>query len=176
LSTLEETARLLAEGPKVEVHALSVTEETEVKKAAESVAEWDVLILGAAHTIAVSSIADAELEEWWKQYEVSVKSVVVTVKAFMPKARSGAHVFGLSSSALVMSPSFTPGYSAYNTAKMAQVKVLEFLATELKDVNVVSVHPGTIDTNMFRSSGADPTTLPMDTGRLLGNLQLLRTG
>ncbi|KAJ4986954.1 short chain dehydrogenase [Stagonosporopsis vannaccii] len=166
LSTLEKRVTLLPTGPRVEVYALVVTDETKAREAAERVGKWDALILGEARTISFSSSADAEMEEWWKQYEVSVKSVVVTVKAFVPLANSGAHVLGTSSSTLLMGPSFTPGLSAYNTAKIAQVKVLDFLATEMKAANVISVYPGTIDTNTFKSSGADAKELPMDTVEL----------
>lgn len=64
-----------------------------------------------------------------------------------------------------MSPLLTPDYSAYQSAKLAQVKILEFLSAEEKGVNVLSVHPGTIDTGTFKSTGIDHKTLPMNTGK-----------
>ena len=44
------------------------------------------------------------------------------------------------------------------------VKTLEFLAAENPSVFVASVHPGMIDTEIFRKSGAKAETLPMDSG------------
>lgn len=97
-----------------------------------------MLILNAAHPLTPSAIVGAELGDWWARYEVSVKSVVVAAQAFVPSAKPGAAVFGITAGALVMPPSFTPGYSAYLTAKAAQVKVLEFLRSEHPNLFVVS--------------------------------------
>ncbi|KAF3031502.1 hypothetical protein E8E12_000854 [Didymella heteroderae] len=62
-----------------------------------------------------------------------------------------------------MPASSVPTLSAYQSAKLAQVKILEFLTAEEKRLDVVSVHPGTIDAGMFRSAGIDSSTMPMDT-------------
>lgn len=136
-----------------------------MREIASKVGAWDVLVLNAAHPLTPSAIVGAELGDWWTQYEVSVKAVVVAAQAFVPSAKPGAAVYGITAGALVMSPNFTPGYSAYLSAKAAQVKVLEFLGSEHPELFVVSVHPGMIDTGIFRSSGANPEALPMDTGR-----------
>lgn len=64
-----------------------------------------------------------------------------------------------------MSPLLMPDYSVYQSAKLAQVKSLEFLAAEEKGLNVLSVHPSTIDTGTFRNTGIDHKTLPMNTGK-----------
>ena len=98
-----------------------MTDEVKMKEAAERVGTWDILILGAANTIPLLPVADVDLGEWWTQYEVSVKSIVVVIQAFMPRAERGASFYGITSIALVMSPALIPGYSAYSGAKMAQV-------------------------------------------------------
>ena len=46
------------------------------------------------------------------------------------------------------------------------MKVLEFLAAENPDILITAIHPGLVDTDTFRSSGADPKQLPMDSGML----------
>ena len=50
---------------------------------------------------------------------------------------------------------------------MAMVKTLEFLAVENPSVFVASVHPGIVETGMFRKSGAQPEMLPMDSGEFV---------
>lgn len=162
--TLRETASLLPSDFKADIYPASVTNETQVRDIASKVGPWDVLILNAAHPLTPTTIVGSEVNEWWTQYEVSVKSVVSTTQAFVPSAKPGAAVYGIAAGALVMPPNFTPGYSAYLTAKTAQIKVLEFLASENPELFVVSVHPGMIDTGIFKSSGASPESLPMDTG------------
>ena len=58
-----------------------------------------------------------------------------------------------------------PGLSAYISSKLAQVKMLEFLAAENPNVFVASVHPGMVETAIFRKSGAKAEQLPMDKGK-----------
>ena len=60
-----------------------------------------------------------------------------------------------------------PGLSAYISSKLAQVKMLEFLAAENPNVFVASVHPGMVETEIFRKSGAKAEQLPMDKGKSL---------
>ena len=164
-ASLQETASLVSSKSKVEVYPASVTNEIQVGDIASKVGAWDVLILNAAHLLTPSTIVGAKLNDWWTQYEVSVKAVVVVAQAFVPSAKPGAALYGITAGALVMPPSLAPGCSAYLTAKTAQIKVLEYLASEHPELFVVSVHPRMIETDVFRSSGADPQMLPMDTGR-----------
>ena len=56
------------------------------------------------------------------------------------------------------------GLSAYAGSKLAQAKVLEFLAAENPNIFVASVHPGMVDTDMFRKSGSRADAMPMDIG------------
>jgi NAD(P)-dependent dehydrogenase (short-subunit alcohol dehydrogenase family) len=147
------------------VYPASVTNEIQVREIASKVGAWDVLILNVAHLLTPSTIVGTKLIDWWTQYEVSVKGVIVVAQAFVPSAKPGAALYGITAGALVMPPSLAPGCSAYSTAKVAQVKVLEYLASERPELFVVSVHPGMIETDIFKSSGADLQILPMDTGR-----------
>ena len=73
-------------------------------------------------------------------------------------------MLGVTEGALVFPPAGTPGLSAYLTSKLAMVKTLEFLAAENPSIFVASVHPGMVDTGIFRKSGAKPEMLPMDSG------------
>lgn len=136
-----------------------------MRKIADKVAAWDVLILNAAHPLTPSTVLDAELNDWWTQYEVSVKSVIIAAQAFVPHAKPGAAIYGITSGALVLPPKFTPGLSAYLSAKTAQMNILGFLAYENPELFVVCVHPGIVEkTGVFISSGADAESLPIDKG------------
>ena len=55
----------------------SVVDETKVKEIATQVGAWDVLVLGAAHLSAPSTIVKAPLQDWWADYETNVKSVIL---------------------------------------------------------------------------------------------------
>ena len=94
-----------------------------------------------------------------------MKSVIIAAAAFLPSANKvHATILGVTTGALAFPPAGTPGLSAYLTSKIAAVKALEFLAAENPRVFVASVHPGLIDTAIFRKSGAMPETLPMNSG------------
>jgi NAD(P)-dependent dehydrogenase (short-subunit alcohol dehydrogenase family) len=54
--------------------------------------------------------------------------------------------------------------SAYVTSKLGMVRLLEFVADEYPDVQVLSIHPGVVDTAMNKKSQVNE--LPMDNGEL----------
>lgn len=43
------------------------------------------------------------------------------------------------------------GHSAYTSSKMAQLKVVEYLAAEVPDAFIASVHPGIVETDLMRA-------------------------
>lgn len=55
------------------------------------------------------------------------------------------------------------GNSAYLVSKLALSKTTEFLAAENTNIFFASVHPGMVDTKIFRASGATPEMVPIDT-------------
>jgi NADP-dependent 3-hydroxy acid dehydrogenase YdfG len=173
-STLQETAKLIKGATKVEVFLASVTDEVRMKQIASTVGSWDILVLNAAHVLTPGPIVDASLHYWWQQYETNVKSVVIASQSFIPTAEPGAALYAITAGAFVMPPAYTPGLSAYLTSKIAQSKVMEFVAAENPNLFVCTVHPGMIETDVFRSSGADPNQLPIDDGKLKYSLVTLR--
>lgn len=67
------------------------------------------------------------------------------------KAEKDAALINISSSAIQMG--YVPGFSAYASSKVAVGKAMEYLQNENSDVRIVSVHPGTIRSEM--SEGAE---------------------
>jgi len=55
------------------------------------------------------------------------------------------------------------GLSGYLVSKLALAKTIEFLAVENPHVSFMAYHPGIVDTDIFRASGATPDGMPMDT-------------
>ena len=167
-----------------------VADDKVMHEIATEVGTWDIFILNAGHIPDPTSIASANLADYWKSYEVctssppmlpmyprmsnrtiaqtNVKSVIIAATAFLPTAnKTHASLLGVAAGALNFPPAGTPGLSAYMTSKIAMVKTLEFLAAENPGLFVASVHPGMIDTGVFRKSGAKPEMLPMDSGELI---------
>jgi NADP-dependent 3-hydroxy acid dehydrogenase YdfG len=169
-STLRGTEELIpANSATASVFTSSVTDEASIKRIADTVGAWDVLVLNAGHIPSPASIVKAPLADYWNAYETNVKSIIIAAQTFFPQAKAGAAVYAISAGALVLPPTFTPYLSGYLTSKVAQGKVVEFLAAENPDLFVCSVHPGMVDTKIFRGSGASAEQLPMDTGTQFPN-------
>ena len=99
--------------------------------------------------------------------QTNVKSVIIAAIHFLPTANQAhATMLGVTAGAFFLPPVNTPGLSSYLISKMAMAKTLEFVAAENPNVFVASVHPGMVDTGVFRKSGATPEILPMDSGKL----------
>ncbi|KAI1818623.1 hypothetical protein GGS20DRAFT_196435 [Poronia punctata] len=67
------------------------------------------------------------------------------------------------------------GLSGYLVFKMALAKTIEFLAVENPDISFPTLHPGMVDTEIFRKSGATPEMLAMDTEKLPAGFSLWLT-
>ena len=144
-----------------------VTGDNAMHQIAAKVGTWDTLIMNAAHLPKPEQIASAQISDYWAAYETNVKSVVILATAFIPTAnKARATILGSAAGAFSLPPATTPGLSAYLTSKLAMVKILEFLAVENPTIFIASVHPGMVDTEVFRKSGATPDMLPMDSGKL----------
>ncbi|KAI1819123.1 hypothetical protein F4861DRAFT_528129 [Xylaria intraflava] len=164
-STLDETAAQVSAIGKssTSVHVADVVNEDELKGAAASIGNWHILVLASGYCPSPGQVATAEIEDWWKAYEINVKGVVLTAKAFLPTAQGpNAAFLGITSETSVLPAAYLAGLSPYVSSKIAQAKVFEFLAAENPDIFVATVHPGMIETDNFYRTGASPDNLPMD--------------
>ncbi|KAI4204972.1 MAG: hypothetical protein LQ350_000824 [Teloschistes chrysophthalmus] len=150
------------------IFTANVTNEEAMHEVAAEVGAWDIFILNAGYLPKPSPVASSDISDYWAAYETNVKSLVIATHAFLPNAnKTHATILGVTAGAMVFPPASTPGLSAYLTSKMAMVKILEYLAMENPNVFCASVHPGMVDTEIFRRSGAQPDKLPMDSANLL---------
>jgi len=85
-------------------------------------------------------------------------------QAFLPTHRPNSAIIGITAGSLQMPPilPFNQGRSAYNSSKIAQVKLLENLAAENPDIFVASVHPGVVMTEMAKEASAHTQAVPID--------------
>ncbi|KAF2870142.1 hypothetical protein BDV95DRAFT_575156 [Massariosphaeria phaeospora] len=166
-STLQETKSSITGESTISVIAADVTDDAAVQKVADAVGTWDVLVLNAGYLPSPAPIAKADVGDYWKAYETNVKGAIVCSKVLFPSANtSGAAALAVVSGSLVMPVKMTVSMSAYQCSKFAMIKTMEYLAAENPNVFCASVHPGMVDTNIFRKSGATPDALPMDDVKL----------
>lgn len=102
-------------------------------------------------------------DKWSDGVQTNVKGLFLAVKAFLPTANeSGSAVLTLTSQTTAFPVSMGPGMSGYNASKIAQIKVIEYLAAEQPKVFAVTVHPGICDTAVLAKSGMKPDQVPLD--------------
>ena len=90
---------------------------------------------------------------------------MIAVNVFLPAANAfHAAIPGMDTGTSGLPPVMLAGLSAYISSKLAQVKLLKFLAAENPNVFLVSVHPGLDETAVLMKGGAKAEALPVDKG------------
>jgi len=157
--SLSETARLAAQhGRTVETHCFDVGSADSIGQFVAQVlptlsGERLILINNAGIALTCGRFQDTPEHEFDRLLNINLMAVVRLTRAFFPyllQTGSG-HVVNVSS---VFGFAGVDGNSAYCTAKFAVRGFTETLRMELADcqVNVTSVHPGGIKTNIVRSA------------------------
>lgn len=90
---------------------------------------------------------------------------MIASNAFLPTANPTSAAVVALTAAVVFPAARLVKLSAYISSKLTLIKMMEFLAAENPTVFAAALHPGMVDTNILRSSGADPSKLPIDSGK-----------
>lgn len=144
-------------GRRALVLPLDVTDQSALEEAVATIEEeWgglDVLVPNAAMTI-WGPFSEVPKEEFDRVVEITFLGVVNTVRAGLPALERT--VGGVVATGSLMSKLPLPTWSAYASAKWAERGFLHTLRIELQasgsDVTVSMVHPGSIDTPVYRDT------------------------
>ena len=153
---LKETKELLSKDIVVSTHIVDVADREQVYAWAENTVKdhghVDCIINNAGVT-SIASIEEIRYEDFNWVFNVVFYGVLYGSKAFLPhlKQRSDAHIVNISS---VNGFIATPRNGAYACAKHAVKALNQTLQQELRNtsVNVTSVHPGGVKTNIARNA------------------------
>ncbi|KAF9876189.1 short chain dehydrogenase reductase [Colletotrichum karsti] len=160
---LRATAASLPSSVPSEVFVADITSEETLVKVAAAIGRWDVLVLASGYTSPPSPIAGSSTDEWWQNFETNTKGTYLVTKSFLSTTNpSHAAVVALTSGTTALPVSMLPGLSPYMASKLAQTKIIEFLAAENPNLFAVTLHPGMVETDIFKKSGAKAEALPMD--------------
>ncbi|MDA0881259.1 MAG: SDR family NAD(P)-dependent oxidoreductase [Proteobacteria bacterium] len=156
---LKETKALLSKDIIVSTHLVDVADRGQVYAWAEETikAHGHVdCIINNAGVAFTASIEEINYKDFDWVFKIVFYGVLYGTKAFLPylKNRPDAHIVNISS---VNGFIATPRNGAYACAKHAVKALNQTLQQELKNtsVNVTSVHPGGVRTNIARNSGSD---------------------
>lgn len=132
--------------PKVLKLAMDVMDYESVDAAAKMIEkEWgrlDILINNAGFLGKFKSIADADISEWWRNYEVNLRGVFWASKACLPLMLKGGEktIVNVSSAG---AHGVSEGNSGYSGSKFALLRFTEFLNGEYwkQGLLAYTVHP-----------------------------------
>lgn len=154
---------------------LDVTDKESVDDAKRLISEkfggkLDILISNAGYLEPLIPLVDSDPDAWWSSYSINVKGQYLVTRAFLPLLLKGELkiIIGLTSIGATI---LLPGASAYQTAKLALLRFMEFVNTEYGDKGIVAycVHPGGVDTEMGRSMPENMHAFLIDTPELAGD-------
>lgn len=119
----------------------------------------DILIANAGYYSDHATIEGADLDEWFKAFEINVKGNFNLVKAFLPLATENAAVINVS--AAMTHVEYFPLSSAYHSSKLAAIKIFDYIHNEHPELFVLNVHPGALRTAMAAKAISE-SKLPYD--------------
>jgi NADP-dependent 3-hydroxy acid dehydrogenase YdfG len=135
---------------------LDLTDADEIESAAEVLAELDVLVHNAGVAYP-GRVAESTPEQWQATFEVNVTGAVALTLALLPALRAARGQVVFINSGSGINPS--PGLAAYSASKFALRAFADSLRADEPLLQVTSIHPGRVDTEMQRDlvayEGAD---------------------
>ncbi|CAB10800.1 NAD(P)-binding protein [Schizosaccharomyces pombe] len=148
-SLTPELETLLIQNPDSFVHVKGdVTEvgKASIETAIKKFGKLDSVILNAGVLEPIAKIADADINEWRKLFDINFFSVVETVKYAIPHLRKTKGTIVIVSSGAAVR--VFPAWAAYCCSKAAINMLVMNLGSEEPDIMSVAVRPGVVDTPM----------------------------
>ncbi|KEF62679.1 uncharacterized protein A1O9_00652 [Exophiala aquamarina CBS 119918] len=177
--TLEETRTAVVSAcpeTNVFIAVADVSKAESIGRAAHDIraalGAWDIFANFAAVLPPASTIAGADEDAWWQAFEITVRFPFHFAKHFMPKARPNATFINVNAGASHIPAARMPKNSAYSAAKLAAAKLDDYLAAEHPTLRVFTVHPGVVDTPLFRHAIAGVAEKDLPKGAVLDKVAL----
>lgn len=126
---------------------LDLTDTDEIRSAAQSISELDVLVHNAGASMP-GHVGESTVDQWRSTFEVNVVGAVAVTLALLPALRRsrGQVVFVNSGSGRAVSP----GMASYSASKFALRAFADSLRADEPALRVTTVYPGRVDTDMQR--------------------------
>ncbi|EKG20436.1 Short-chain dehydrogenase/reductase SDR [Macrophomina phaseolina MS6] len=109
----------------------------------------DALVANAGYLETPRTVDAADEQDWWRAYEVNVKSLFLLARGFVRHATKPGAVFVNVSTMAAHAGAF-PEFSGYAGSKLAAAKVVEVMQAEKggEGLRFVNAHPGVIETDI----------------------------
>ncbi|MDC7682518.1 SDR family NAD(P)-dependent oxidoreductase [Asticcacaulis sp. BYS171W] len=157
--------------PRVVPLTLDITNDAQVKAAAETASDADV-ILNNAGTAIFTDVLNSPLEEIGSDFNANLYGTLRVMQAFAPKlvARGSGTIANVISVVGLVAVASLGGYSA---SKAALLSVTQSARAGLKDtgVKVLGIFPGPIDTDLARDIPLEKATPETAAARIVAGLE-----
>ena len=143
-------------GPKILEVKFDVSSKESVDEAAAEIkkafSRIDIVVNNAGTGLGGGPIAETDPDRWWNTFAVNLKGPYLVMRALTPLMLETRGLSAFVTVSSVGSQLRSPGYSAYQTSKLAVLRLTEFLDAEYGDQGIVafSIHPGNVVTDMTR--------------------------
>ncbi|KAG8924276.1 hypothetical protein FRC01_011700 [Tulasnella sp. 417] len=130
--------------------AIDVSKEESVKaavaKAVETFGKIDIVVSNAGGGENNGTIGELSVDSWWEGIDLNLKGTFTVATYTIPELRKTQGYIILLSSSLAQIR--LPGGSSYNLAKLATIRLAEWLHTEnaKSGVKAIAMHPGAVAT------------------------------
>ncbi|KGO67388.1 Short-chain dehydrogenase/reductase SDR [Penicillium expansum] len=139
--------------PQILKLALDVSDEQSVSDAAAEVkrafSSLDILVNNAGRVEKWVPLAETDPKSWWSTWEVNVKGTYLVTRAMLPLLLLGGEktIINMNSIGAHLT---RPGASAYQTGKLAILRLTQFTSVEYAAQGVLAfaIHPGAVDTEL----------------------------
>lgn len=126
--------------------------EAGLKKVAAAVGgKIDVFVWSAGIAPEVGALKGYSVDEFRRGLDLIVAGAFNAIQAVLPLAAPDAKIVNVSTGMVHMKP--IPGMFAYSSAKLAVVKLFDYLAVEHSGLHVVQIQPGVIATEINADHG-----------------------
>lgn len=146
---LDRLGELAASSPRIRPCALDVTDPASVTALADAAPDCDLLVANAGGAFDLAPIAEADVDDWARMYDVNVLGLVRTVQTLLPalKAAKGHLVLTGSTAGRWV----YEGGGGYVAAKHGVAALRDTMRLELVDagIRVTEVAPGMVNTEEF---------------------------
>ncbi|KIM97347.1 hypothetical protein OIDMADRAFT_32347 [Oidiodendron maius Zn] len=159
-STADELTRSFP-GVKVSYRTVDVASKVSVSNLFASLTDSpDILINNAGYLPQPETFVTADLDEWWKGYEINVLGTAFVTQTYLrhrasQKAEAKEPGIVITLNTFAAYSARAPTLSSYVSSKTAAARVIELLAAEVPEsvARFISVNPGAVKTAMYHKSG-----------------------
>lgn len=126
---------------------LDVTDEDSVAAFASRIDRCDLLVNNAGGAFGLASVAEADLDDWQRMYDVNVLGTVRVTKALLPLLVASGNGQIVTIASIAAHEPYKGG-AGYNAAKHAEAALTRVLRLELlgQPVRVCEIDPGMVET------------------------------